>query len=185
MSTATTHQAGAIAWTGLAKLFHWLMAVLIIAMLGLGLYMAALPFSDFKIELYQIHKSLGLTILALLPLRLLWRVVNPTPPLPATITGWQRIGANFSHVLLYGLMIGVPLTGWIMASAFSNQLQTTYFGLFDVPNLIAPSAEWRELMVWVHASMNIALMGVLALHIGAAVKHHWVDKDDVLKRMLP
>lgn len=174
-----------------AMLLHWVIALSIIGMIGLGLYMHDLPLSDpQKFTLFQLHKSIGLTILGLSVFRLLWRWVNRLPPLPDGLKAWERFAARFTHVAFYVLMIGIPLVGWAMVSASPWGLPTYWFGVAQVPHLpyfsTAPNkAELEGTLKFVHFWLAMGAVGLLFLHVGAALKHHFILKDDVLKRMLP
>jgi len=169
-------------YTGVAIALHWLMAVAVIGMLGVGLWMTELKNSPFKIEIYTWHKWTGLTILMLAVIRVLWRVHRPPPPLPP-MPRWQELSADGSHYLLYGLLFGMPLTGWLMNSAAGFPL--TWFGLFKVPALISKSRDAFEFWGETHELLSKVLIGLILVHLAAALKHHLIDRDDVLARMLP
>jgi len=148
--------------------------------------MMALEVSDFKISLYQWHKAFGLTILALAVLRLLWRLTHRAPALPREMPDWQRVASHISHVALYGLMIGVPLLGWLLVSASPKGFPTTWFNLFPIPNLpVAVSKESAGLFTLLHEITAIGFAALILLHVGAALHHHFARKDDILRRMLP
>ena len=164
---------------------HWLMAILIVAMVVVGLVMTAPPLAERNFELYQLHKSFGLTILVLAAVRLLWRVSNPKPDLPDTMSGVERLLANLTHVALYVLMFALPVSGWIMASASTLQVPTLWFGVFQVPHVVPPDADLEKLAKAVHGWLGWAIIGAFALHVAGALKHHFVERDDVLRRMLP
>jgi len=170
-----------------AMSFHWLIAVAIIGMLVLGKYMHDLPDSDpDKFSLYQLHKSTGLTILILSVGRLLWRLVNVVPPLPAHMPAWQRWAAHASHFLLYVLMVAIPLSGWARVSSDPIGIPTLWFGVFEVPHLpIEVSEPMSHFMHEVHEWLGNALILLLLVHVAAALKHHFSDRDTVLRRMLP
>jgi len=173
-------------WGAIAKLFHWLIALSIIANLGLGYWAEGMALSPTKVEAFYWHKSIGLTVLWLALLRLLWRFTNPSPRLPTGMAGWERGLAHTSHVLLYVLMIAMPLSGWVIHSAANFPLDL--YGVFPVPDLIPSSADEDaigDLAKVAHYWMFIAICGLLTLHILGALKHHIVNRDDVLKRMLP
>jgi len=170
--------------------FHWLMAILIGGLIVLGKYMHGLPLADpDKFWLYQLHKSLGLTVLALVVLRLLWRFANPTPVLPPAMPVWQKAGAHLGHLALYGLMFAIPLSGWLMVSASPLGLPTLFFDLFQVPHLPVPGflgggADAEHLLKEVHELAANLLILVVIAHVAAALKHHFYDRDDVLARMV-
>ena len=169
-------------YTAVAIALHWLMAIAVIGMLGVGLWMGELKNSPFKIEIYTWHKWTGLTILVLAIVRVLWRVLRPPPPLPP-MPRWQEIAADGSHYLLYGLLFAMPLTGWLMNSAAGFPL--TWFGLFKVPALISKSRDAFEFWQETHEVLSRVLIGLILVHVAAALKHYWVDRDEVLSRMLP
>ena len=170
-------------YTRTAVFLHWLLALLILAALGWGLYMVDLRLSPWKLKAYSWHKWLGVSIFLLVLARLAWRLSHKPPPLPAGIPGWQRMSAAVSHGLLYLLMLAIPLSGWLMSSA--KGFQTVYFGVLPLPDLLEKNKILGDLLVSVHVTLNYTLMALLALHVAAALKHHFIDRDDVLRRMLP
>lgn len=173
-------------WGAIAKIFHWLIALFIVANLILGYWAEGLATSPTKVEAFYWHKSIGLTVLWLALLRLLWRFTNPSPRLPTGMAGWERALAHTSHVLLYALMIAMPLSGWVIHSASNFPLDL--YGIFPVPDIV-PSGDDEstigDLAKAAHYWMFIAICALLALHVLGALKHHIVNRDDVLKRMLP
>ena len=177
-------------WGWPARAFHWVMAILILFMLGLGLYTANIVESlSERFELVQLHKSFGFVVFVLAVLRLLWRFCNRrNPALPANMKLWERMAAHVSHVGLYLLMFAMPLTGWLMASASRAKedlgVRNMVFGLFEMPDPIVPGDNaLAETFGAIHFYLAIALMVLLAVHIGASLKHHLVLRDDVLRRM--
>jgi cytochrome b561 len=168
---------------GVGAIFlHWLMAVLIIGMLALGLYMTGLPVGVFKLKLYGIHKEFGVLILMLALLRIFWRLSNITPSLNS-FPPWEKSAALLVHFAFYGFMVGIPLSGWFMSSAAG--IPPSFFGLFTLPNLIAPDHEIVVFFKQTHKWLAYGLIATLCLHIAAALKHQFVDKDDIFRRMLP
>ena len=133
--------------------------------------------------MYSWHKWIGVTIFLLVGLRLAWRVSHRPPALPAETPEWQRHAAAIAHAMLYLLMLAVPISGWVMSSA--GGFPVVYFGVFQLPDLVTKDKELFELMKSVHFGLNKALLALVVLHVGAAVKHHYVDRDDVLARMVP
>ncbi|MDE2337708.1 MAG: cytochrome b [Gammaproteobacteria bacterium] len=170
-------------WGALSQLFHWLIAALIGVQIALGLIGTELPLSMTKLATLARHKSLGITLLALMLVRLTWRALNPTPALPDTLKPHERVLARVTHTGLYVLVIALPLTGWIMSSA--RGFPVSWFNLFQLPNLVGRNAALYHAMVRTHVLLAIALGLILVLHIAAALKHHFVLKDDTLRRMLP
>src|SRR5438094_4810891 len=129
-------------WGAPAKLFHWVMAALILAQIALGLMAANWRLSPTKLELFFWHKSTGMLILALVALRLLWRLANPVPELPAGMAAWERAAARLSNLLLYALMIALPVTGWIVNSA--SNVPFRIFWLIPLPAIVAPDEPTAE-----------------------------------------
>lgn len=170
-------------WGAAARTFHWLMAILIIVLGIVGLWMADQPNSLQKIKIYAIHKSVGLTVLALALLRLSWRLFDRRPrdvPMPA----WQAYAAHATHALLYLLMLALPLSGWLYNSASGYPLQ--WFWSFNLPSLTggadpALKAVAHAIHEWGFYVLVLLLLG----HIGGALLHHFVEKDETLVRMLP
>jgi cytochrome b561 len=168
-------------YTPVAKSLHWLMAVMILGLLALGIYMHELPLSPQKLELYSWHKWAGVTVFLLVWLRLAWRATNPPPALSASLSPSMRLAAHAGHAALYGLMVVIPLTGWLMSSA--KGVQTVWFGVLPIPDLLGRDKELGNLLKEVHEALNWLLMLTLTGHLGAALWHHFVLKDDTLRRM--
>jgi cytochrome b561 len=168
---------------GVSIAFHWIIALMIAISFGVGWYMADLPLSPDKLKIYSWHKWAGVTIFALVVLRTLWRATHPAPAMPASMSGAQQKFAMAGHLLLYVLMFAVPLTGWLMSSA--KGYQTVWFGVLPIPDLLGKDKELGELLETAHRLLNYLLALVVLGHIGAALKHHFKDRDDVLRRMLP
>ena len=166
-----------------ARAFHWLILLLLIGSFALAWSMVDMSFSPRKLQLYSWHKWVGVTIFLLVILRLLWRLVNPTPETPAGTPGWQRVAAGCSHFLLYFVLIAMPITGWIMSSAMS--IPVVYLGLFLIPGPFAGNEQVGDIMLEVHGWLSIALLVLVGLHVLAALYHHVILRDDVLRRMLP
>jgi cytochrome b561 len=172
-----------LTYTRTAIALHWLMALLILVALPLGLVMHQLDLSPFKLKLYAWHKWIGVTVFGLAVLRLLWRTTHPAPPPPPGMPPWQRWLAGAVHGLLYLLLFLIPLSGWLMSSA--KGFQTVYLGVLPIPDLIGKNEGLGELLEAVHEVLNNGLLFLLLVHVGAALKHHYWDGDDVLRRMLP
>lgn len=170
-------------YTRTAKTLHWLMAVLFFGLLALGFYMHDLPLSPEKLKLYSWHKWAGVTVFLLVWLRLAWRVTHRPPALPASMPKFMQLAAHAGHLALYLLMIAIPLSGWLMSSA--KGFQTVWFGVLPIPDLLGKDKELGALLAEVHEILNLVFIAVIAGHIGAALKHHFIDKDDILSRMLP
>ena len=172
-------------WGSVMKTLHWLIVVAIVGLATVGWYMKGLPNSPAKIEVYALHKSFGLTVLALVILRLAWRelIDRVRPPLPPHMPGWQRFAAHASHVALYALLFAIPLSGWLFNSAANFPLR--WFGLFSVPSLTGPDPATKAFAGGAHWWLFWVLVAVLAAHVGAALWHHFHDRDEVLRRMWP
>jgi cytochrome b561 len=165
----------------ISKTLHWTMSVLIIGLLALGLYMHELPLSPQKLQLYSWHKWFGVTVFMLVWLRLAWRIAHPAPPPPAALSPILQTIARATHGVLYGLMVLIPLSGWLMSSA--KGFQTVWFGVLPIPDLVSRNKDLGELLQEVHEGLNAALMLTLSGHVVAALWHHFVLKDDTLRRM--
>jgi cytochrome b561 len=168
---------------GVAQAFHWLIAALILTMLGLGYYMEDLPLGTRKLEIYAVHKSIGITIALLAALRLAWRLSNPPPPLPASMRPWERKAAHVVHALLYLMLFVQPLIGFLQSNAAN--FPVVWWGFLPLPPLIGPDEPLAETLIGVHTVGGNLLAILVILHVGAALRHHFVLKDDVLRRMLP
>lgn len=166
-----------------AKFFHWTIVALIILQYVLMQNAEALPRGLEKFKLIMLHKSFGITILGLATLRLLWRWMNPVPPLPDTLKPYEKMLAKVTHVALYALIFAIPLSGWIMSNA--ENFPVSYFGWFTLPNLVGADRAFGHQMEDLHELLFNVLLVVAVLHVLGALKHHFVLKDDVLKRMLP
>ncbi len=168
----------------IAKILHWTVAGLIVTqyvLANLGEQAAEAGNIVQRIALVANHKSVGITILGLALLRIGWRIFNPPPALPASMPGWQRGASAVSHWSLYGLLLALPITGWMMSSAAA--FSVSYFSLFTLPDLVAPAEALKDRLHAVHELLAKALFALAMLHILAALKHHFIDKDKVLRRM--
>jgi cytochrome b561 len=170
-------------YSPLAQLFHWVIAALIVVQFTLARLAEPLPLGVHKLAILARHKSFGMTILMLAVLRLLWRLWHPAPPLPPGMTRFERVAARGTHIAFYILLFAMPLTGWMMSSA--KNYSVSWFGLFTWPNLIGKSEPAFALLRTTHDTLSDVLFAVAVLHILAALKHHFWDKDDVLLRMCP
>lgn len=180
---APGHDKMAARYTRTALTLHWLMAAMIIGMFPLGWYMSDLALSPEKLRLYSYHKWAGITIFLLAALRLSWRIGHRPPPLPAAMPAWQRTLACANHWVLYVLLFVIPVSGWLMSSALG--VQVVYLGLIPLPDLVAKNKELGESLKALHGVLNLTLAALVFIHAGAALKHHIVERDDVLSRMLP
>ena len=168
---------------------HWLIAGGIIFMLWYGHYVSDLPKGSFaRLEGFQLHYSIGLTILVLSLVRLIWRVLHPAPKLPATMKAWEKALAKAVHIMFYALMIMIPLAGWAAATTSPLDVPIYFFDLFQWPWFPGiKNAESREIIHEVfgemHETMGRAMLGLLALHVLAVLKHTFIDRDRLFKRM--
>lgn len=187
----------AVTYTRTAIALHWAVAVLIFAGFGLGLTMTDMPFSPQQLKFYSWHKWIGITVFALATWRLLWRLNHPAPALPSHMPAWQQAVAHASHHLLYALFFAIPIAGWLFSSA--KGVQTVYLGYLPLPDLLSKEIgnialmatdagkpfTVAELLRLTHKTLNY-LMGLLVVtHIAAAIKHHFIDRDDVMTQMIP
>ena len=178
--------ADARRYSRVAIVLHWTLAALILFQIVGGVVMHEMAYSDLKVDLYQWHKSFGLTVLALALLRLLWRLGHRPPPVPATLPRWQRRAAHLTHVGLYVFMIGVPLIGWAYISTTPRGFPTELFGLIPVPDLpLADDPGAATLWQRAHKATAVAFAALIALHAAAALYHHYRLRDPVLWRMAP
>lgn len=171
----------------MAVALHWAIAILILGQIAGGFYMHNLPNSSpIKFDLYQLHKSFGLSILLLSLARLGWRIGHRPPALPQGMAGWEKFAARAVHWGFYGLMIGTPLIGLAMVSVSPTDIPTKYFGFIPVPHLpLAAGESAEDFFKEVHEIFAYAILTLLALHVGAALKHRVLDKDNVLQSMTP
>lgn len=170
------------AYTRTAIALHWLIAALILVAFPLGVYMHELPLSPRKLQLYSYHKWLGITVLLAATVRLLWRIGH-RPPAPLPGPRWQVAAAHAVHHLLYLLIVAVPLSGWLMSSALG--FPVVWFGVLPLPDLVAKDKELGEALKIVHQGLNFSLLALVVVHVAAALKHHFFDRDATLVRMLP
>ena len=170
-------------YTAVAQALHWLIAGLIVTQFVLAISADDLPLGAHKLALLARHKSFGMTVLMLAALRLLWRLKNLPPELPSGMTPLERMLARSTHVAFYVLLFAMPMTGWLMSSA--KNYSVSWFGLFTWPNLIGKNEAAFDLLRTTHHILGYILFAIAVLHILAALKHHFWNKDDVLLRMLP
>ena len=162
---------------------HWLIFTLIAGGFALALFMVDLPLSPQKLKYFSWHKWIGVTVFGLAVVRLAWRLTHPAPALPATMPTWQQRAAAVNLVLLYVLILVIPLTGWLYSSATGEP--TVFLRLVLLPDLLATDEALAELLKFVHVMLNYTMLVLVIIHTAAALKHHVVDRDDVLSRMLP
>ena len=170
-------------YTRTAIALHWLVALLIFVTFPLGVYMHDLPLSPNKLQLYSWHKWIGITILTLAVLRLLWRAGHTPPLLPEAISCWQRRASQGVHFFLYVLILAIPMSGWLMSSA--KGFQTVWFGVLPLPDLVSKDKALGDLLTTVHQNLNLTLLIMVAIHVAAVLKHHFIQRNAILRRMLP
>ena len=170
-------------WGALVRAFHWLIAALIIAQGVIGLSMVQMGLTPAKVRVFALHKSIGLTILALVLLRIAWRLTEKRPADPPAMPRWQVRAARGVHLALYLLILAIPLSGWWFNSAANAPL--VWFGWFDVPSLTRGlDPVWKPRALLLHQSLFWILVALLVLHVGAALWHHFRQRDNVLRRMI-
>jgi cytochrome b561 len=172
-------------YSGPAIALHWLLALMILGSMGLGWYMSDLPFSMQRLKLYNWHKWAGITILALSMLRLGWRLTHRPPPLSArmqrAMPGWQIGAFHATHRLMYALFFIVPLLGWAYSSAAGFPI--VWFGVLPLPDFVPKDRALSETIKPWHGLAAYALLALIVLHVAAALKHHFVDRDGLLGRI--
>lgn len=170
-------------YTNTAIALHWLTFALIAFGFALAVYMTGLPLSPRKLEYFSWHKWIGVTVFMLVVTRLVWRLTHPAPALPAMMPAWQQRAAALIHAALYALLLVIPPTGWLYSSAAG--VPTVYLGLLQLPDLLAKDKALAEQFKLVHVTLNYTMLTLIVIHAAAALKHHFVDRDGVLRRMLP
>jgi cytochrome b561 len=169
-------------YTLVAISLHWLLALGIVGAFCVGLYMTGLPFSPQRLKFYNWHKWAGVTILALSALRLLWRLSH-RPPADLPMPAWQRLAAHGTHHLLYVLFFAVPLSGWAFSSSVGFPI--VLFGVLPLPNFVSPDKEMAEVYKALHAYLAYGMAALVAMHVAAALKHQFIDRDGLISRMRP
>lgn len=169
-------------YTGVAIALHWVLALGIVGSFGMGLYMADLPLSPQKLKLYNWHKWAGVTLLSLSALRLLWRLTH-RPPADPPMPAWQARAAHATHLALYALFFAVPLVGWAYSSAAGFPI--VWFGVLPLPDFVPVDKALAELIKPWHEGLAWAMAVLVLLHLGAALKHQFIDRDGLIGRMWP
>jgi len=169
-------------YSGVAIALHWLTAALVFVNLTLGVSMVPLPLSPQKLQWYMWHKWVGITVFIVVCARLAWRATRRPPP-HAAMPDWQRRAADGSHLAMYVLLTLVPISGWLYSS--STGIQVVYLGLFPLPDLVPKDRTLASVLKWTHYGLNSALFALVLVHVSAALKHHFIDRDGTLARMLP
>lgn len=183
----TSHTTSEPRYGLVAMALHWVLALFILSVFAVGIYVADLPFSLAKLKLINWHKWAGVTILALSLWRLVWRLTHRPPALPARIErampGWQRVAFHGTHHLMYLLFFAVPLLGWAYSSAKGYPI--VWFGVLPLPDWVPVSEPLAQVLKPLHALSAYGLIGLVALHVAAALKHQFVDRDGLIDRMRP
>lgn len=183
----THSNSSATRYTTTAIVLHWVLALGLVGLFAMGLYMADLPFSPQRLKLYNWHKWAGISVLALSAVRLLWRLTHRPPALPGTMAAampqWQHRAYHATHIALYALFFIVPLVGWAYSSAAGFPI--VLFGVLPLPDWVSADKALAELIKPWHEISAFALAGLVVLHVAAALKHQFVDKDALLERMRP
>lgn len=191
MAAAMARQASRTRYSAVAMAFHWVIAALIVVNLTLGWRMGFLK-GMAQFTTFQLHKSVGITVLVLSLGRLAWRLLNPPPPLPAGMRRWERAAAHATHGFFYVMMIGMPLTGWAMVSVSPMNIPTLLWSHIPLPHIgflhalpAGPKASVDAASDTIHKALAFGGVGLILLHIGAALKHQFIVRDGVLGRMVP
>lgn len=169
-------------YTRVASSLHWLIAIAVLVNIALAMLTEGLP-RETRGSLMGIHKALGITILALTVLRILWRIGHKPPPLPTAMAGWERVLTRIVHGLFYLLLLALPLSGWVWMSAADRPID--FFGLFTLPSIAAPDEALADMMHERHEVLGLTMVALAALHIIAALKHQFVNRDGLMGRMNP
>lgn len=164
----------------MAIYLHWIMAILLIGLVVIGLYMTRIPLSAQKVKLYGWHKEWGILVLMLVMWRIVWRIGNIAPSL-SSLPSWERVAARTVHWAFYIFMFALPISGWLITSAAG--LPVSFFGWFVLPNLVMPNHDNLILFETIHTWLSYGLIATFFAHVGAALKHHYINKDDILRRM--
>ncbi len=165
----------------ISKIFHWIVGLMMLGLLTLGYYMSGLEGSPFKYGLYGWHKSFGILVLMLAVLRLTWRFYLGAPEGLGTHKRWEKILSKVTHVVLYGAIFAMPLSGWLMSSAGGHGVK--FFGLFKMPALMAKNKAWGGVFNQTHEILGYMILASVILHVAGALKHHFLDKDETVRRM--
>jgi cytochrome b561 len=167
----------------LAKALHWITALAVLGLLGVGLWMTGLPLGLQKLQVYNWHKSIGIAVLALTVLRLAWRWYSPPPALPGTVAPWERRLAPFAHGMLLALLLAMPVSGWLMSS--SAGVSVVWFGVLALPDLVPRDRGLFAVLRATHYTLALLLIMLVALHVAAVVRHDLLRRDGIFRRMSP
>ncbi|CAB3666685.1 Cytochrome b561 [Paraburkholderia sediminicola] len=171
-------------YSGTAVALHWLIALLIVCGFCIGWVMTDIPgFTPTKLKYFSWHKWIGVTVFVLAVARVLWRATHRAPSLDSATPTWQKAAAHLVHGLLYVLMLAIPVSGYFYSSAAG--IQVVYLGIVPLPTLIGPDQALKAILRTVHVLLNYTLLALVAMHVLAALKHQFVDRDGLLARMIP
>jgi cytochrome b561 len=170
-------------WGSVARAFHWILGITIFGMLAFGWWMNHIPARPDRFFYRNIHADIGYTVLLLTVLRLLWRLMNPTPALPSDTPRWQRIAAHISHGAIYVVIILVTMMGWAHSGAHTPDY-SSWFGLFHVPQITSPDKAAADAFEDRHIFLAYVLLALIVVHLAAAAWHHFVKRDRVAARMV-
>jgi cytochrome b561 len=169
-------------WGLVARLFHWLSALLILFLVGYGWWMTHLAERAGRLAHYQLHSLVGWYVLLLVALRLAWRAGNPVPQLPAELPRWERGTARAAHWALYALILAASISGWMVADTFRQPIEGMLFGVVPVPHLVTSRA-YRDVIEGTHSVLSYALLALVIVHAASALRHHFGKRNRVLLRM--
>jgi len=170
-------------WGAVSIGLHWLVALGILGLVLVGLFMTEMPTSLNKVKVYALHKSIGITVLGLMLVRLVWRLMAGRPAPASALPAWQEWAARLTHAGLYLGVFAMTISGWVYNSASNFPLR--WFNLVSLPSLVEPDPELKAQALLVHQGALWLLLALICLHVGAALKHHFLDRDATLRRMLP
>jgi len=177
-------QGTPLGWSVAARALHWIGAALVLFLLAYGWWMTHLAARDVRLGHYHLHSIVGYYFVLLVIVRLGWRAFDPAPALPAASLPWERAAAHAGHIGLYALMIGVGVSGWVLHSAFPRRMAVDLFGVFRIPYLFAePDRAISGLAEGIHKWLSYALLALVVVHVAAALNHHFIKRNDVLRRM--
>lgn len=170
-------------WGSVARALHWGTGALILGMFAYGLWMSEFPAREDRAYHYAIHASVGISLLALMVARLIWRAVNPTPIPPSGAARWEITAARLGHVGLYVLVFGTLFAGWFLAGSGRATLDYALFGIIPMPNMLGTGSPYHEFLEEAHELLAYAMIALVAVHVAAAIWHERVKRDGVLARM--
>jgi len=172
----------AFRYGALARLFHWITVIMVISMVPAGIAMTRISGGSLQNTLFDFHRSVGVVLMVLTLVRLAYRLAKPPEPLPSSIALWQRMAAKAAHAFIYIFLIINPFVGWVATSAYGAAIPV--FGLFTMPALLEKDRELSSQLFLIHEVLGIMFVLTIVVHIGAALYHHFVLEDNVLRRML-